>query len=265
MTTSDRRRVRVTRVAAAALLGAALVGLTNCPSPQAQNTVDTLETLPHAPAFTEGLTLHDGLFLESSGLRPGSFLRTTDTSGKVRTSVKLPDEVFAEGATTDGSTVWVMTWMDRKLLRYTWPELRPLPTASFGREAWGLTYANSTLLLSDGSATIRLLDPETLVEREHFTVTDGGRPVDQLNELEFDARGERPVLWANVWRTNKLLKIAVPNGQVITTFDLSKQAADAAAGRQLGEEDVANGIALGADRTLWVTGKNWPSLYRIRP
>ena len=39
--------------------------------------------------------------------------------------------------------------------------------------------------MSDGSPELRFLNPDTLVEQGRRTVTDGGAPVEELNELEF--------------------------------------------------------------------------------
>ena len=89
-------------------------------------------------------------------------------------------------------------------------------------------------------------------------MTDGGRPVVYLNELEY-VKGE---VFANVWQTDRIARISPKTGLVTGWIDLKGllSARDQAQG-----VDVLNGIAYDAagDR-LFVTGKLWPKVFEIR-
>jgi hypothetical protein len=127
-------------------------------------------------------------------------------------------------------------------------------TLSISGEGWGLTHDETHLIMSDGSNTLRYLDPETLDEVKSITVTDGGVSVDRLNELEF-INGE---VWANVWKRPTIVRIDPESWIVNSRIDLSE------INQQTGMEDVLNGIAYNsATDQVFVTGKNWTELYEI--
>ncbi len=81
--------------------------------------------------------------------------------------------------------------------------------------------------MSDGSAELRFLDPDTFAERRRVTVTDGV-PIPALNELEY-VRGE---IFANVWQTNLVARIAPATGRVLGWIDLTGLLSPAEAGRR---------------------------------
>ena len=90
-----------------------------------------------------------------------------------------------------------------------------------------------------------------------MTVRDAGVPIDQLNELEF-VRGE---VWANVWHTDRIARIAPQTGRVVGWIDLSGLMST----YRLDAEAVLNGIAYdAATQRLFVTGKLWPRLFEIQ-
>jgi glutamine cyclotransferase len=111
--------------------------------------------------------------------------------------------------------------------------------------------------MSDGSSSLRFLDPETLRETGRLSVKDAGTPVKDLNELEY-VNGE---ILANIWRTERIARISPKTGQVIGWIDL----AGLLDPHDRVGVDVLNGIAYDAlgDR-LFVTGKLWPKLFEIR-
>lgn len=112
--------------------------------------------------------------------------------------------------------------------------------------------------MSDGSDQIHIWDPLTLRETRHITVHDGPTAVRMLNELEY-VRGE---LYANVWQTERIVRISPADGRVLGWVDLSGLLS---AGDLSPPVDVLNGIAYDSygDR-LFVTGKLWPKLFEIR-
>jgi glutaminyl-peptide cyclotransferase len=113
--------------------------------------------------------------------------------------------------------------------------------------------------MSDGTPTLRVLDPLTLREVRRIKVTADGQPVFNLNELEW-VKGE---ILANIWQTDQIARIDPKTGQVVGWINLSGLLS--AADRSGETDDVLNGIAYDAagDR-LFVTGKRWPKLFEIR-
>jgi len=130
---------------------------------------------------------------------------------------------------------------------------------SYQGEGWALTQDGKRLIMSDGTPDLRFLDPDTLQETGRITVTYDGRPVRQVNELEW-VKGR---IYANVWETNTMIMIDPASGNITGVVDLTGLLGTAQ--RPAGPDSVLNGIAYDSvhDR-LFVTGKNWPKLFEIR-
>jgi glutaminyl-peptide cyclotransferase len=214
---------------------------------------------PHDPgAFTQGLVYADGRFLESTGMYGESSLRRVDpASGRVLQEVRLPDNVFGEGLARLNGELFQLTWREHVCFVYDEVTLEKRREVTYDGQGWGLTTDGGNLLvISDGSAVLRFLDPASFREERLITVRDEGRPVAQLNELEW-VRGE---ILANMWQTNRIARIDPATGAVRGYLDLSglpephHDDADA----------VLNGIAYDeAGDRLFVTGKRWQSVFEI--
>lgn len=214
---------------------------------------------PHDPnAFTQGLVYDGGLLLESTGGYGESTLREVELrSGKVLRAVRLPPDVFGEGLTLWGGQLVQLTWRNQVGFVFDRESLRFKSQFRYATEGWGLTHDGQSLIMSDGSATLYFLDPESFTVRRSLQVRDGMTTVTQLNELEF-IKGE---IYANIWHSDRIARIAPDSGQVRGWIDLSGLRAPNA--RQ-DRDAVLNGIAYDAqsDR-LFVTGKRWATLYEI--
>jgi glutamine cyclotransferase len=216
---------------------------------------------PHDPqAFTQGLFFKGGFLYESTGLNGRSSVRKVEiATGRVVHKADLPAEVFGEGVVDRGQQVIVLTWTDGVAFVLNLPNFDPAGTFRYAGEGWGLTRSADTLYMSDGSAQIRLLDPQTFKERSRIDVSDEGRAVTQLNELEW-VKGE---LYANIWQTDRIARIDPKTGHVLGWIDLSGLLKKH--GRSTRGADVLNGIAYDAARDrLFVTGKLWPDLFEIK-
>jgi glutamine cyclotransferase len=221
---------------------------------------EVIRAIPHdAAAFTQGLVYHDGFLYESTGLEGQSTLRQLEIAmGRVLRRHELAPHIFAEGLTIWRDTLLQLTYMNRTAFAYDLRTFAPKGTFSYEGQGWGLTHDGSRLIMSDGQPALRFLDPATWRELGRVTVTDRGRPVVDLNELEF-IKGE---VWANVWHTDRIARIDPASGQVTAWVDLTGLR-PAAARRD--PEAVLNGIAFDAEGDrLFVTGKLWPFLYEIR-
>lgn len=226
----------------------------------AADTYRVVHSYPHDPrAYTQGLIYLDGHLYESTGLNGRSSLRMVDLeTGRVQQEIPVPGKYFAEGLTNWGSTLVQLTWLSHTAFVYDRFSFRLLRTLHYDGEGWGLTQDGAHLILSDGSATLRFLDPETFRVVRRIVVKDRGAPVTQLNELEY-VRGE---IYANVWHTDRIARISPATGNVIGWIDLSGLLP---ADQHPDPEAVLNGIAYdAAQNRLFVTGKLWPRLFEIK-
>ena len=250
-----------------------MLSLTGCaqPAPQQQaqppataeeppvQGVRVVRAYPHDPgAFTQGLFWLDGRLWESTGLVGASTLREVDLeTGRVIRSADIPAGLFGEGIVAWGDEILSITWQDGVGFRWDRRTFRQTGRFTYDHEGWGLTQDGRHIVMSDGTPTLRFLDPATMREVRRVTVTTAGRPVAHLNELEY-VRGE---ILANVWMTSRIARIDPRTGRVTGWIDLAPLAAESGAGNP---DAVLNGIAYDAagDR-LFVTGKLWPRLYEI--
>ena len=221
---------------------------------------EVVRTFPHDPtAFTQGLVIRDGVLLESTGRAPSSVRRVRLEDGVVLQKHELAPEYFGEGLTEIDGRLITLTWNNGVGFVWNAADLKPIARFNYAGEGWGLTHNGARLILSDGSAALRFLDPETFAETGRVAVTLNGRPVRQLNELEW-IDGE---VWANVWQTHYIVRIDPASGRVVGIIDLSGLLP--AGTIKDPNDDVLNGIAWDdKHRRLFVTGKNWPSLFEIR-
>lgn len=228
-------------------------------------TVEIVEWFPHDPeAFTQGLEVADDTMYESTGLWGESSLRTVDpTTGEAITQVALSDDLFGEGLTVVGDEIVQLTWQSEIALVYDRFTLEQVREHRYEGEGWGLCLSDDVLIMSDGSNRLARRDSETFELLGTVTVTApgyGGR-LDYLNELEC----VEGLVIANVWQTDRLLVIDPESGRVLAAIDAGPLVDDVSQHSPASEIDVLNGVALDPDTaTLWMTGKLWPRLYRVR-
>jgi len=227
--------------------------------------VKVVAVYPHDhTAFCQGLVVHDGKLLEGTGQYQHSRLRIVDLqTGRPTTDIPLPDDVFGEGITVWNNTIIQLTWRNGYLITWDATTLQRTGTVALRQidrtltEGWGITHDGTHLIISDGSAVLRLVDPKTFRTVRRLRIKDGFRSVDQLNELEF-VNGE---ILANVWYRDQIARINPDTGKVIGWLDLSALSPKEVARNR---EAVLNGIAWDAtNKRLFVTGKHWPKLYEI--
>jgi len=240
----------------------ARVGATPADQPQPRvATYEIVHVYPHDPsAFTQGLVYSEGHLYESTGLNGQSSLRMIDLStGRVLQSYNLPSEYFGEGLTDWGSQLVQVTWQNGTAFVYDRFSFSLRARLHYSGEGWGLTHDQTSLILSDGSPTLKFLNPESFREIKRISVHDGqGNLIKDLNELEY-IHGE---VYANVWQTDRIVRISPRTGRVLGWIDLSGLVDK----RDLPDPGaVLNGIAYDAKGgRLFVTGKLWPKLFEIK-
>ena len=246
------------------LIVASAIGFGSSPRAQRAATApvaryEVVRSYPHDPqAFTQGLVYLDGVLYEGTGLNGKSSLRKVKLeNGEVLQIQPLEARYFGEGIAVVGDTIVQLTWQSGMGFVYDRASFKRLRSFTYTGEGWGLTFDGTRLIMSDGSDTLRFLDPKTFKEQGRIQVKDGNRPVEELNELEF-VKGE---IYANVWSTERIVRIAPATGAVTGWIDLKGLLTPTEAAGV----DVLNGIAYDAagDR-LFVTGKLWPKLFYIR-
>ena len=222
-------------------------------------TYRIVNSYPHDPqAFTQGLAFVDGQLYEGTGLNGQSSLRRVDlATGEVLQRYHLDPAFFGEGITIIGERILQLTWQSNVGFVYDRESFEPLRQWTYSSEGWGLTHDGRQLIMSDGTATLRFLDPETFGEISRVDVFDNNGPVVRLNELEY-VDGE---IWANVWQTDRIARIDPQSGRVVGWIDLSGLLSPEDKRQPV---DVLNGIAYdSANKRLLVTGKLWPKLFEI--
>ncbi|HVL85220.1 MAG TPA: glutaminyl-peptide cyclotransferase [Pseudonocardia sp.] len=260
------RRVLTDGILAAILVvaagcAAAAPAATPAAAPVERLRVDVVAEIPHdTTAFTQGLELAGGVLYEGTGLAGESQLRELDpATGAVRRAVPLPGELFGEGITVVGDRIWQLTWRDGVALEWDRARLRLLRQVPMAGEGWGLCFDGARLVRSDGTATLRFHDPSTFAQTGSVAVTLDGAPLAALNELEC-VDGQ---VWANVWRTDRIVRIDPADGRVTAEVD----AAGLLDARRREGTDVLNGIAAlpgAGERRYLLTGKYWPAMFRVR-
>lgn len=229
------------------------------PAEAARYTVAVVNTYPHdAEAYTQGLCITpEGLF-EGTGLYGQSSLRRVDLeTGDILQQTPVDQAYFGEGIAVLGERIYQLTWKAGTGFIYDRDSFARLDTFAYEGEGWGLTHDGERLIMSDGTAWLRFLDPDTLAETGRVEVHTEEGLVNRLNELEYiDGR-----IYANIWQTDYIVIIDPADGAVVSWVDLRGLLPDE--DRTL-RTDVLNGIAWdAAEGRLYVTGKRWPKLFEI--
>ena len=215
---------------------------------------------PHdATAFTQGLVVSKGRLFEGTGRNGDSSLRLVDLeSGRVEKSAPLHSHYFGEGITLMGDRIYQLTWQNRLGIVYDAETFDVQKTFQYSGEGWGLTNDGQNLIMSDGTSTLRFLDPKKFEVVKRITVHGPSGKVDRLNELEY-VKNE---IWANIWYEDMIARISPKDGELLGWIDLSSLYPRI---QRASKEEVLNGIAYDHEKDrLFVTGKNWPQLYEIK-
>jgi glutamine cyclotransferase len=260
--------MRLTRLLLPALLlGASCVWTATAAAEVPVQTYTVVRDYPHDPrAFTEGLFYKDGRMFESTGQNPAGLREVRLEDGAVLRQREIDKAYFGEGIVDIGDTIISLTWRNRLGFIWNRDDFSPVSVFTYPGEGWALTRDDRRIIMSDGTAELRFLDPATLKETGRIAVTADGEPVTNLNELEWvdlDGEGGEPgQVWANIWQTDRIARIDPETGHVVAWVDLTglfplTPGMDP-------NDDVLNGIAWdAAGKRLFVTGKNWPKLFEI--
>lgn len=221
---------------------------------------EVLATYPHdTAAYTQGLIWEDSVLLESTGQYGRSDIRRVDlTTGRVLQSRRMADNRFGEGMIKLNGKLYQLTWESHVGYIYDATTFAPLDSFTYTGEGWGLATDGTNIIMSDGSDSLRWLNPQTLQVEKSRKVTWQGSPLNRLNEMEW----VDGMLFANVYESDWIAKIDPATGTVVKLYDFASLWPRA---QRPYSAEVFNGISLGPQPgTLIVTGKLWPSLYVVR-
>lgn len=233
--------------------------LVGCQKPPATLQYKVVATRSHDPeCYTQGLEFFGKRLFESGGNYGRSTVREVDpASGKVLRKRPMAKNVFAEGITILNNEMFVLTWQENTVYVLEPDSFKFLRTHTYQGEGWGLTNDGKQLIMSDGSSTLKFIDPKDFSVKRSVEVKDGGRPVEKLNELEY-VNGK---VFANIYTTGKIVRISAEDGRVTGWLDLSGLRNQLPSPNRA---EVLNGIAF--DRTngrFLVTGKYWPKMFEV--
>jgi glutamine cyclotransferase len=179
-------------------------------------------------------------------------------TGEVQASVRLPNDRFGEGLALLGDKLYQLTWQTNVGYVYDASTLALVDSFDYEGEGWGLATDGTSLIMSDGSARLRYLDPETFEVTREVSVQDQGSALTSINELEYIDGS----LYANIYQSDRMVRIDPVSGEVQAWFNLRGLLPREDRSRNT---DVLNGIAYHEGTgNLLVTGKFWPALFEIR-
>lgn len=225
---------------------------------RASERFDVTARFPHdSGAYTQGLFWADSVLYESTGRYGHSDVRRVDlTTGRVLAKHDLAPDKFGEGLALAGGRLYQLTWKSGIAYVYDPATLALVDSIRYPGEGWGLTTDGTQLVMSDGSDSLRFMEPSTFRVDRVVHVRDNGQPIQQLNELEF-VNGD---VLANVYQSNWIVRVDPANGNVRETIDFADLYP-----KRAGYTDVMNGISLSPDgKQLLLTGKMWPVMFEVR-
>jgi len=222
--------------------------------------------IPHSTtSYTEGFFYRDGKFYEGTGMEGRSAVLVLDAAtGKLLQQHDLPGQYFGEGIVDWRDNLYEWTWQSHVGFILDRTSLRPVGQFRYTGEGWGMTRTDREIITSDGSAILRFRNPDTFDQTRQITVRDEGRAIQQLNELEYVAGegGGAGEILANVWHEDRIARISPTDGRVVGWIDCKGLLPES---QKVDDESVLNGIAYdAAHKRLYVTGKQWPTIYEIR-
>jgi glutamine cyclotransferase len=229
------------------------------PTPPTNYSYQIIEAFPHRQdAFTQGLYYYNGFLYESTGLYGNSTLRKVElTSGTVLDSSALKSQYFAEGLTIFQDKIYQLTWQSNIGFIYRLEDFAVLDSFTYSTEGWGLTHDAMYLIMSDGTDSIRYMEPSNFQEIRKIAVTWQGNPVNRINELEYIDNK----IYANIWYTDLIAIISPETGNVISWINLANLLEPTECPQPI---SVLNGIAYdSASGRLLITGKLWCKLFHI--
>ena len=222
--------------------------------------VEIIDILPHDTTFyTQGLVIHNGKLYEGTGLeRKSKLVRFDLKNWKMEKNISLKDNYFGEGVTVFDNKIYQLTWLNQICLVYDLQTMKQINEFTYSGEGWGLTNNDSILFMSDGSSTIRLINPKNFTTISNINITRNNSPVRFLNELEL----VDGLLYANIYMQDLIIIADINTGKVVGEIDISSLRPLVSDYRY---SEVSNGIAYDqATGYFYLTGKFWNKIFIVK-
>ena len=226
------------------------------------NIAEGSSSHPHDTAsFTEGFVFYKGYIYESTGLNGKSkLLKINPANWQIEKQVSLDEKYFGEGIAILHDSIYQLTYQEHAVFVYDLNLIkrREMYFDTDTHEGWGMTTDGQNLIVSDGSSNLQVFDPSNFKLIKRIPVTEDGYPVAKVNELEMI----NGYIYANQWFSDWIFKIDPGTGAIIAKSDVSTIRNQTV---QNNQEAVTNGIAYdSSSKKIYITGKNWPSLYEVK-
>lgn len=221
--------------------------------------ITILDTIPKDTShYTQGLVFHNKTLYEGTGNLGVSALIKYNSKYQIEKKIRIDDNFFGEGITVFNNKIFQLTWLNGKCIVWDLKKLIPIDTFSYAGEGWGITNNDSLLIMSDGTSTIRFVDPADLRVIKTLPITHNGRPLWNINELELIDG----ILFANILMKDWIAMIDLETGSVIGEIDASFLRRTL---KNNPTAEVLNGIAWDAsNKILYITGKNWNRIFKVK-
>ena len=125
---------------------------------------EVVAEFPHdTGAYTQGLIWQDSTLYESTGRYGDSEVRRVDLrTGAVLASTPLAPDRFGEGLALLDGRLYQLTWESKVGYVYDAKSLARVDSFAYAGEGWGLATDGTSLIMSDGSDSLRFLSPPSM-------------------------------------------------------------------------------------------------------
>lgn len=227
--------------------------------------------------FTQGIYIDDDQsIVETCGVEGESRIRRyrlkddEDDEPEVLIEQNQDADIFLEGMARIGNTTWTLTWLNKEILVQdsNFGESKPTNTLPWNyTQGWGLTTDGCKFFATTSEDFIVHLDPKTGEELKRVQAMKNGVALSEINDMVYIT----PFLWVNVWHESIIYRVDPDTGVVDKSFDLTTQIPYAKTWNEISalnpdHENCPNGLAYHFDMDpngLFVTGKRWPSLFKL--
>jgi glutamine cyclotransferase len=232
-----------------------------------QYKIKIIDSIPHSTeSYTQGFEIYQNKLFEGTGEYGKSKLYMYDLTKSnnkknnlplpIRT-IELPQTYFGEGITILNDKIFQLTWLNQICIVYDLKTMKKEKELSYSGEGWGLANNDSLLLLSDGSATIRFINPSNFETISNLRITRNNNPVKFLNEIEL----VDDLLYANIYMQDLIVIADIKTGKVVGEIDISELRHHLFNNPAA---EVSNGIAYDKnDKKFYLTGKNWNKIFIV--
>ncbi|WP_438985211.1 glutaminyl-peptide cyclotransferase [Aequoribacter sp.] len=209
-------------------------------------------------AFVQGLAFDQShLYLGTGGYGSSYVAKINPSTGNTIVQESLPARYFGEGVTVLGNVLYQLTWRSGTGFVRDRETLQVIEQFRIIGEAWGITNDGTNLIISNGSDSLTFYTPEGIKPIRSITVTEEGRRIKRLNELEYIDG----LVWANIWYEDRVVVINPQSGEVVASLNLEGLLPRK---ERLPNTDVLNGIGYDPTKdSVWFTGKRWPWRYQL--